>query len=84
MKCNECTECCTLRAMTISRTLPDPQTTPTITVPQAAALLGVSERQAYYAVRAGEIPCIRVGSRVVIPTAKFLTKFELIPTATAA
>lgn len=45
---------------------------PTLTVEQAAEMLGVSRQSAYAAVRNGEIPSISVGRRKVVPTAAFL------------
>jgi excisionase family DNA binding protein len=39
----------------------------TLTVEQAAALLGVSRGTAYNAVKAGEIPTVRIGRRVLVP-----------------
>lgn len=45
---------------------------PTLTVEQAAEMLGVSRQSAYAAVRKGEIPSISVGRRKVIPTAAFM------------
>ncbi len=50
------------------RSLPDPRQQPTITVKQAAALLGISERSAYEAAHRGEIPIIRFGRRMTVPT----------------
>lgn len=44
--------------------------TATISVPVAARLLGISTRSAYRAVDAGQIPSIRIGRRIRIPTAK--------------
>jgi excisionase family DNA binding protein len=41
----------------------------TVTVPEAARLLGVSRMSAYSAVRTGEIPSIRIGRRVLIARA---------------
>jgi excisionase family DNA binding protein len=65
------------------RTLPDPQTEPTSTTKRWAAILGVSERAVYYMVERGDLPAIRVGRRVVIPTARALTQLGLIePSAT--
>ena len=52
----------------IARALPDPRQQPTITVKQAAALLGISERSAYEAAHRGEIPVIRLGRRMTVPT----------------
>lgn len=64
------------------RTLPDPVAEPTLVVKRVAAILGISPRAAYVAVENKEIPSIRVGRRVVIPTAKFLDQFGLAATAT--
>ncbi len=38
----------------------------TLTIPQAAQLLGISVSKAYEAARLGELPTIRVGTRVLI------------------
>jgi len=38
----------------------------TLTIPQAAQLLGISVSKAYDAARTGELPTLRVGSRVLI------------------
>lgn len=39
----------------------------TLTVTEAAAALGVSRSTAYKLVRTGEIPSLRLGSRIVVP-----------------
>lgn len=39
----------------------------TITVEDAAALLGISRGLAYDLVRRGEIPALRLGGRIVVP-----------------
>lgn len=39
----------------------------TVTVPEAAKLLGVSRMTAYAAVREGAIPSLRIGRRVLVP-----------------
>ncbi|HKY16334.1 MAG TPA: helix-turn-helix domain-containing protein [Microthrixaceae bacterium] len=39
----------------------------TLSVPEAAELLGISRAHAYDCVRSGEIPSITLGRRVVIP-----------------
>jgi excisionase family DNA binding protein len=41
----------------------------TISVTDAAKILGISRASAYNAVRTGEIPCIKVGKRVTVPRA---------------
>jgi excisionase family DNA binding protein len=53
----------------------------TITVPELAEALGVSRMTAYAAVRAGSIPSIRVGRRVLVPR---LALERLMETAAAA
>ena len=48
--------------------------TATLTIPQAAVLLGVSRNTAYEDARRGElagVPVIRVGRRLLIPRAPF-------------
>ena len=42
---------------------------PTCTVEESARLLGIGRALAYEAVRRGEIQSIRVGGRVLVPTA---------------
>ena len=39
----------------------------TYSVPEAAAILGISRAQAYNCVRSGELPALRFGRRLVIP-----------------
>lgn len=41
----------------------------TMTVPEAAKVLGISKNSAYLAAERGEIPTIRVGRRVLVPRA---------------
>jgi excisionase family DNA binding protein len=53
-------------------TLPDPKTEPTVTVDRAAGIVGVSRASAYEAVRYGQIPSIRIGRRILVPTAALL------------
>lgn len=48
---------------------------PTITVEQAAELLGVSRSSGYRAAAVGEIPTIRIGRRLLVPTGKL---FDLL------
>lgn len=61
----------------VPRTIPDAETEPTITVKRTAAVLGISIRHAYAAIGRGEIPSIRVGRSIVVPTARFLAKYDL-------
>ncbi len=39
----------------------------TLTVPECAKLLRISRGQAYAACRRGEIPTLRIGSRILVP-----------------
>jgi excisionase family DNA binding protein len=43
-------------------------TKPTLTVDEAAGLLGVSTWSVYASIRAGEFPALRVGRRLLVPT----------------
>lgn len=49
--------------------LPDPTTRPTVTVEEAGSYLGISRGSAYEAARNGDLPSIRVGRRLLVPTA---------------
>jgi excisionase family DNA binding protein len=52
--------------------LPDPRLEPTVTVERAAAVLGISRGSAYEAVRRGDLPALRVGTRWLVLTARLL------------
>ena len=54
--------------MTISL-VPEATNQPTMQVDAVAKALGLSRAAAYNAVQTGEIPSIRVGRRIVVPTA---------------
>jgi excisionase family DNA binding protein len=41
----------------------------TVSVDEAAAMLGIGRGSAFRAVRAGEIPSVRIGRRVLVPLA---------------
>ena len=45
------------------------ETRQTVTVEEAAKLLGIGRGSAYEAVRRGELPAIRLGKRLVVPRA---------------
>ena len=47
---------------------------PTLSVPEAARIYGISRNTAYEAIKRGEIPSISVGRRVLVPTAKALAQ----------
>ena len=50
----------------------DPRTRPTLSVEEAAVVLGIARSSAYQAAQRGEIPTIRFGRRVRVPTARLL------------
>jgi len=52
--------------------IPDPRQTPTLTVVEAGQYLGLGRDSSYKAVNRGEIPIIRIGRRIVVPTAQLL------------
>jgi excisionase family DNA binding protein len=54
---------------------------PTLNVDQAAQLLGVSRGHAYAAVKAGEIPSLKLGRRVLVPTRPLLEMLGLVEPA---
>ncbi len=54
----------------------------TMAVPEAAVLLGVSRSAAYRAVARGEIPTIRIGRRLLVPSAKLYARLGWLPEAT--
>lgn len=66
-----------MSVVTPTRALPDPSAEPTITVARVALILGIGVRTAYDAVVRGEIPAIRVGRTVRVPTARFLAESGL-------
>ncbi|MGK2947426.1 MAG: helix-turn-helix domain-containing protein [Acidimicrobiales bacterium] len=47
----------------------DPRTNPTLSVDEAAAVLGISRSSAFAAAHRGEIPTVRFGRRMRVPTA---------------
>lgn len=57
--------------------IPDPAEQPTMTVEETGEALGISRSTAYDAVRRGEIPSIRLGRRLVVPTAAVRNMVQL-------
>ena len=51
----------------------------TMTVPEAAKILGISRNAAYEAANAGQIPIIRLGGRMVVPIPAFERMLEEPP-----
>lgn len=50
---------------------------PTISVEEASEILGVSRRSAYRAAANGDLPTLRLGRRLLVPTAKLLALLGL-------
>jgi helix-turn-helix protein len=50
--------------------IPDPEEQPTLSIPEAGAIFGLSRAASYEAARRQEIPTIRLGRRILVPTAK--------------
>lgn len=48
----------------------------TVTVTQAAVMLGISRTSAYERVRRGEIPTVRLGRRLLVPKARLLAMLD--------
>lgn len=57
----------------------------TMTVAEAAGMLGIGINTAYEAVRRGELPAVRFGRRVVVPIAglESVLRMDAEPTGTA-
>ena len=59
-------------------TLPSPEDRPTVLLwPTAGEALGLSKTSTYLGAQRGEIPTIRVGRRVVVPTAALRRLLQL-------
>jgi excisionase family DNA binding protein len=48
----------------------------TITVSEAADMLGISRTSAYLCARRREVPTVRLGRRVLVPVARFMALLE--------
>jgi hypothetical protein len=53
--------------------VPDPEVQPWLSIPVAGAIFGLSRAASYQAAQRGEIPTIRLGKRLLVPTAKLRT-----------
>ena len=51
----------------------------TVTVEQAAKLLGIGRSTAYELVHTGDIPSLRLGRRIVVPSAKVAAQLGIEP-----
>ena len=57
--------------------VPDAANQPTMQVDDVAAALGLSRAATYNGVQTGEIPSIRIGRRIVVPTAAVRRMLQL-------
>src|SRR5688572_24335895 len=58
------------RCRTVSQ-IPDPTSTPWVTVPEGGRMLaGLSRSASYAAAARGELPTVRIGRRLVVPVAR--------------
>jgi hypothetical protein len=64
--------------------VPDPFSRPTLTAPEVAAILRISRASAFRGIETGQIPSIRIGRRLLVPTAALRTMLCLEPTARTA
>jgi len=48
----------------------------TLTIIEAAKILGIGRNQAYEAARRGEIPTIKIGKRILVPVAALERKLQ--------
>lgn len=49
--------------------VPDPEVEPWVSVERAARMVGLGRGAGYAAVKRGDLPSLRIGRRVVVPTA---------------
>jgi Helix-turn-helix domain len=64
--------------------VPDPAVEPTMQVGNVAKAFHISRAAAYEAVKTGEIPSIRIGRRIVVPTAAVRRMLQLDGGTTAS
>lgn len=64
--------------------VPDPEAVPTLRLPVVAKMLGISKGAAYAAAARGDIPSIKIGRTIVVPTAEFRRMLLLDPELAAS
>lgn len=57
--------------------VPSPSSRPTLTVPEAGRFLGLAKASAYEAAERGQIPTLRIGRRLLVPTAALRRMLQL-------
>lgn len=61
-----------------TRTLPDPRVQPTLTIPEAGHIAyGIARGAAYAAAQRGDLPTVRIGKRLLVPTAALYERLGL-------
>jgi excisionase family DNA binding protein len=58
---------------------PDPFELPAMTVTAAAELIGISRSAFYRGIHRGELPSVRIGRRLLVPTAKLYQLLGWLP-----
>ena len=53
----------------------------TLSVERASRLLGISRQSAYAAVKRGDLPSVRVGGRILVPTHRLVALLDGKPPA---
>ena len=56
----------------------------TLSVEEAVEILGISRGSAYQAVRMGEIPCIKIGKRILVPRVALEKMLDEVALASAS
>ena len=59
--------------------IPDPHKSPVLTIEEVAPLLGIGRSAAYEAARRGQLPTIRLGRRLLVPTMALLRQLGWVP-----
>ena len=57
--------------------IPDPAEVAWISVREAALILGIADSTAYKAAKNGQLPIVRLGSRMMVPVARLREQFGL-------
>ena len=63
----------------MDREVPMKNSRQTVTVPEAANILGIGRSGAYAAVRSGAIPAVRIGHRILVPVAALARLLDAEP-----
>lgn len=53
--------------------IPNPVQSPVLSVAETAELLGLGKEATYRAIAKGEIPSVRIGKKILVPTTQILS-----------